>query len=371
MKRLESLDVLRGIDMFMILCAGWSPLIFLCEALGSPAWGEPGCWWLVRQCHHAAWGAGVTIIDLVFPLFLFIAGVTFPYSLARQREKGVTAGAIVGKILKRVILLFVLGMLYNHVLEFDWAHNAIWSVIGRIGIAWGIAALIWYAGGRRAAVGGAVGLLLGWWALSRFVPSPDAASGADAMQTLANFIGGWVDANFLTLSHRSEGACATIGMVPTALFGMLAGDFLRSSSASGNRKTLCLFAAGALAVVLSLVWEALPYGMPRIKVAWTSSYALFAGGISAILLGLVYWIVDVRGWKRWGFFFKVIGVNPLTIYLLSWTVLRWEYEKAFFFGGFLKAFPGPLMNCLAEWGTVGLFWLLLYWMYRHEIFLRV
>ena len=84
MKRLESLDVLRGMDMFMILCAGWSPLIFLCEAFGMP-----DCW-LVAQCHHAKWGAGVTIIDLVFPTFLFIAAVTFPYSLARQREKGAT-----------------------------------------------------------------------------------------------------------------------------------------------------------------------------------------------------------------------------------------------------------------------------------------
>ena len=94
----------------------------------------------------------------------------------------------------------------------------------------------------------------------------------------------------------------------------------------------------------ALINGQLPYGMPRIKVAGTSSYALFAGGISAILLGLVYWIVDVRGL---------------------------EYEKAFFFGGFLKAFPGPVMNCIAEWGTVGLFWLLLYWMYRREIFLKV
>ena len=104
MKRLESLDVLRGMDMFMILCAGWSPLIFLCEAFG---W--PDCW-LVAQCHHAKWGAGVTIIDLIFPTFLFIAGVTFPYSLARQREKGATGWSIVSKILRRVVLLFLLGM---------------------------------------------------------------------------------------------------------------------------------------------------------------------------------------------------------------------------------------------------------------------
>ena len=69
-------------------------------------------------------------------------------------------------------------------------------------------------------------------------------------------------------------------------------------------------------------------------------------------LGLVYWIVDVRGWKKWGFFFKIIGVNPLTVYLLSWTVLKWEYEKEFFFGELLRCYPGPVMNCIAEWGTI-------------------
>lgn len=371
MKRLESLDILRGMDMFMILCAGWSPLIFLCEALGSPAWGEPGCWWLLRQCHHAAWGAGVTIIDLIFPTFLFIAGVTFPYSLARQREKGMPGGAIAGKILRRVVLLFVLGLMYNHVLDFDWAHNAIWSVIGKIGVAWGVAAFIWFAGGRRAAVGGVAGLLVVWWLLCRFVTPPGVAEGTDTMAACANYIGRWVDANFLTVSHRHEGACAMIGMVPTALLGMLAGDFLRNARLSGRAHVCGLAAAGAALILLSLGWEALPWGVPRIKICWSSSYVLFAGGVSALALALVYWIVDVRGWRKWGFFFKVIGVNPLTIYLLSWTVLRWENEKAYFFGGLMRAFPGPVMNCIAEWGTVGLFWLLLYWMYRREIFLRV
>ena len=350
MKRLESLDVLRGMDMFMILCAGWSPLIFLCEAFGLP-----DCW-LVAQCHHAKWGAGVTIIDLIFPTFLFIAGVTFPYSLARQREKGASSWSVVAKILRRAVLLFLLGMFYNHaptalpmtegrVLSFDFMHPAIptiWSVIGRIGIAWGAAALIWFAGGRRAAIWSTVGFLVVWWAICRVIPKPSAAT-------------------------------TLIGMVPTALFGMLAGDFLRTSDWSGNRKTLAFFAVGAAAIVISLVWEALPtpLAMLRIKGCWSSSYALYAGGISAIALGAVYWIVDVRGWKKWGYFFKIIGVNPLTIYILSWTVLKWEYEKEYFFGELMRSYPGPVMNCIAEWGTVGLFWLLLYYMYRKNIFLRV
>ena len=381
MKRLESLDVLRGMDMFMILCAGWSPLIFLCEAFGMP-----DCW-LVAQCHHAKWGAGVTIIDLVFPTFLFIAGVTFPYSLAHQREKGAGAAQIVGKVFRRMALLFALGIFYNHaptalpltegrVLSFDFMHPAIaksWSVIGRIGIAWGVAALVWFAGGRKAALCTTIGLLAAWWAICRFIPNPDAAPGVDTMAKSANYIGRWLDVNYFTVMGHSHGATDTVGMVPTALFGMLAGDFLRTSGWNGNRKTLAFLAAGAAGIVLSLVWEALPMplAMPRIKGCWTSSYALFAGGVSAVALGLVYWVVDVRGWRKWGFFFKVIGVNPLTVYLLSWTVLKWEYEKEYFFGELMRSFPGPVMNCVAEWGTVGLFWLLLYYMYRKGMFLRV
>lgn len=364
-ERLQSLDVLRGMDMFMILCAGWSPLIFVCEAFGCP-----DCW-LVRQCHHAAWGAGVTIIDLIFPTFLFIAGVTFPYSLARQHEQGGATREVAWKILSRIVLLFALGLMYNHVLDFDWANNAIWSVIGRIGLAWGAAALVWLAGARRLGIAVSALLLMGWWLLCRFVPSPEAAPGTDAMATMQSSFAYWMDVNVLTLSHKYEGAFATVAMVPTALFGMLTGDFLRGASISSARKAAVLLAAGAAAVVLAFVWEAIPYGVPRIKECWSSSYALYAGGIAVGCLGIVYWMVDVMGWRRGFFFFRVIGVNPLMIYLLSWTILRWENEKAYFFGGLMRIFPGPIMNCIAEWGTLGLFWLLLLWMYNRKIFLKV
>ena len=163
--RLWSLDALRGADMLFIM--GGSTLISaVCAFFGSPKG------WLATQMNHVQW-AGFAHHDTIFPLFLFIAGVAWPFSLAAQQGKGRTKLQITGRVLKRMLILFLLGLVYNGLFKLDFAHLRIPSVLNRIGFAWGAAALLTLFV-RRVSVRAVITalLLVGSWALLRFVPPP-------------------------------------------------------------------------------------------------------------------------------------------------------------------------------------------------------
>ena len=134
---------------------------------------------------------------------------------------------------------------------------------------------------------------------------------------------------------------------------------------------LCVFAACLLAAGLAVAFCFGGWSLPVIKPIWSSSFVLVAGGVSAALLALFYWIVDIKGWRRWGFFFKVIGMNAITIYVLVRTVLPYEFEKAYFFGGISKYLSPEVAEFVAQAGLIALGWLLLRYLYEKKIFLRV
>ena len=374
--RLESLDVLRGFDMFFIFLPDPAPcvvFVFLAMiGLGDTAFAA--------QFDHVRW-SGLHFYDCIFPLFLFIAGVTWPYSLAAQRAKGASTAAISWKILRRAFLLFLLGAMVQTkidgvqetgFLQFDGATFRVWSVIGRIGIAWGVSAFLYLWFGRRTRIVIVVAILLGMWALMRFAVAPGAPDGVDPMIDRQWMWARWFDKNFLTTAHRPEGGVATIAMVATAMFGVFAGEILRGV-ASPTRKTLQLMGYAALLAGCGIL-VAFAFGswsMPIVKGIWSSSFALVAGGISALLLAVFYWIIDVKGWRRWGFFFKVIGMNAITIYILVRTILPYEFEKAYFFGGIAKFLSPPVAEFVSQVGLIALGWLLLLYLYHKKIFLRV
>ena len=377
-KRLESLDVLRGFDMFFILLPDPVPCIvvtFLAMfGLEHSAFAQ--------QFDHCAWN-GLRFYDCIFPLFLFISGVTFPYSLASHRARGGTTSMIVRKILRRMVILFLMGAmlwtvidgtLEKNFLAFDWEHFRVWSVIGRIGIAWGVAAFFYVFLGRKARVGVAVAILVGMWFVMRFVTAPGAPEGVNPMEfEMRNWLFcRWVDVNFLTTAHRAEGGFTTITMIPTALFGMFAGEIL-TGQASQRRKAanLVLFALGLLVAGLLMAFAFGSYSLPINKSVWTSSFALVVGGISAGLLALFYWMVDIRGWRRWGFFFKVIGMNAITVYLLMRTVFNTPFALDYFFSGLYKVMPPLVADFFAQAGLIAIVWTLLLFLYRRKIFLRV
>ena len=376
-KRLESLDILRGFDMFFIFLPDPAPcvvMVFLAMVgLGDTAFAA--------QFDHVRW-IGFHFYDLIFPLFLFISGVTWPFSLASQRAKGTSTARISLRILRRAALLFLLGAMVQTkidgvqeygILQFEWEHFRVWSVIGRIGIAWGVAAFISLWFGFRARVAIAAAILVAMWAVLRFAVAPGAPEGVDPLVDPKWMWVKWFDANFLTTAHRGEGGFVTITMVATAMFGVMAGDILRNADVSPMRRAgrLCVFAAALLAAGLAVAFCLGSWSLPVIKGVWSSSFALVAGGVSAGLLALFYWIVDIKGWRRWGFFFKVIGMNAITIYVLVRTVLPYEFEKEYFFGGVSKFLSPAVAEFVAQAGLIALGWLLLWYLYKKKIFLRV
>jgi len=376
--RLESLDILRGFDMFFIFLPDPAP----CVVIAFLAMFGLGDCAVARQFEHCAWN-GLRFYDLIFPLFLFISGVTWPFSLAAQRARGASTAAISWKIVRRAFLLFLLGAMVQTkidgvqefgILSFEWDHFRVWSVIGRIGLAWGAAAFLSIFLGIRARVGVAAAILLAMWLVMRFAVAPGAPAGVDPVAEPQWMWASWFGKTYLTTRHvGGEGAVATVTMVATAMFGVFAGEILRGLKAAPTRKALQLLAYGAGLVVAGVI-VATAFGrwsMPVNKPVWSSSFALVSGGISAALLALFYWIVDVKGWRRWGFFFKVIGMNAITIYVLVRTVLPYEYEKAYFFGGVSKFLSPAVAEFVAQAGLIALGWMLLHYMYKKGIFLRV
>lgn len=358
--RLESLDVLRGFDMFFIFLPDPAPCVvavFLTMiGLGNTAFAA--------QFDHVA-GAGLHFYDCIFPLFLFISGVTWPFSLASQRAKGASTAAISFKILKRMVLLFLLGAmlwtvidgtLERNILSFDWEHFRVWSVIGRIGIAWGVAAFLCLGFGWRTRAFICAAILLAMWSVMQFWPD----------------LGARIDTRYLTTAHRPEGGFYTITMVTTAMLGNFAGEILRDEASPmrkiGRLSGLALLLA---AIGLAMAFACGPYSLPIHKGNWSSSFVLAVGGISMGLLALFYWMIDVKGWKRWGFFFKVIGMNAITIYILVRTVLNYGFLKEYFFGGIAQFLSAPVAEFVSQVGLIALGWVLLHYLYRKSIFLRV
>ena len=376
-KRLESLDILRGFDMFFIFLPDPAPcvvFVFLAMiGLGDSAFAA--------QFDHVPW-AGLHFYDCIFPLFLFISGVTWPFSCESQRARGASSAAISLKILRRAALLFLLGAMVQTkidgvqeygILQFRWESFRVWSVIGRIGLAWGAAAFLYLWFGRKARLWIIGAILVGMWALVRFAVAPGAPAGTDPLVEHQWMWCRWFDTNFLTTAHRPEGGVTTIAMVATALFGVHAGEILRDAELSPERKTVRLFAFSGILLACGAFVALAPFGLalPVVKSVWSSSFVLFTGAISAALLALFFWIVDVKGWRRWGFFFKVIGMNAITIYILVRTVLPYGYEKEYFFGGLARYLSPEVAEFVSQVGLIALGWLLLLYLYRKKIFLRV
>ena len=251
-KRLESLDAFRGFDM-MFLMGLSSVIVCICGLFP----GGENCF-LVRQMEHASWD-GLTLMDLVFPTFLFIAGISFPFSFAKQQALGASGAKIHLKVLRRAILLFVCGLLYNGILTTSsLADFRYCSVLGRIGFAWMFAALIFMHCRKAVRWCIAAALLLGYFLLLRFVPAPDAA-GADSLSQAGN-IAGWIDRMIMPGSlYRGnwdpEGILGVVPATVTALLGMFTGEFVRGKDLTGQKKTLYMLGAAACLAAAGLVWS--------------------------------------------------------------------------------------------------------------------
>lgn len=361
--RLRSLDALRGFDMFWIV--GGSAVV----AAIAKTTDNPFVQWVESQTHHVEWN-GFSLWDLIFPLFLFIAGAAMPFSLSDRLAAGVPRRALARKVIKRGAVLCLLGLVYNGLLAFDFASLRCASVLGRIGLAYAAAGLIvLLCRSTRAWFAWAAGLSILYWALmSWFPPVPGLGAGQWAPgATLADY----VDRLFLPgrLYHGDrdpEGLLATVPAVSTALFGALAGRLLQTgmrSDVKGEHIALRLFVYGAVGLALGWLWGSV---FPINKNLWSSSFVLWTAGLSAMLLACFYLVIDVWGRDRVAFFFVVIGQNAITIYLLNRFIDFDGIAQFVLARGQHLLHPAfvPALGILLRW-------LLLYQLYRKRLFLRI
>jgi predicted acyltransferase len=363
--RLQSLDALRGFDMFWII--GWGGIWHtLAKLTDSPFFN----WWSV-QMKHVDWH-GFAFYDLIFPLFLFIAGISFPFSMAKNQQNSVSTKQLYLRIFKRAFLLVFLGMIFNGLLKFDFSTMRYASVLGRIGLAWMFAALIFINTGRTGRIVWCVSLLVFYWLLLALVPAPDYP-GAELFSKEGNFTS-YIDRIFLPGRlydplYDPLGLLGTIPSISNALLGMFAGELVmsRKEGLTGMKKTVYLFVAGAVLLVIALLWDQL---FPINKKLWTSSFVCLTAGIGSLLFGLFYLLIDVLEYRRWPFFFTVIGVNSITIYLAQ-AIINFGYTSKFLFGGLFGLFPEAWANFLNSIALVAVCWLFLYFLYKQKIFLKV
>jgi predicted acyltransferase len=365
-ERLVSLDALRGFDMLWI--TGGEGLIFALAALT----GWPVFTWAATQMEHVPWD-GFVFYDMIFPLFLFIAGVSMPFSIVRRKKRGESMKSIYLHLFKRLFLLLLLGWIYNGLLSFDFENQRWASVLGRIGLAWFFAAIIVLNTSVRGQVIWFAGILLSYWAIMKLIPVPGFGAG---VLTPEGNLGAYIDQQLLPGSFccytygDNEGIISTLPAISTALLGALTGHLLitENSRLNGLKKGLILLGAGALCLALGKTWSLV---FPIIKNLWTSSFVLFAGGWSLLLLGIFYLIIDVWKIRGWSFPFVVIGLNSITIYMLSAGIINFQAMTEFFFPGVIKLFSEPARPFIYALCLILSEWVLLYILYRKKIFLKV
>lgn len=363
--RLESLDALRGFDMLFI-----SGLAGLISALCALFPGDCSSW-IDAQMHHAAWD-GFFHHDSIFPLFIFLAGVSFPYSYAKSRSKGMTSARIYRKAILRALTLFFLGFLVNGLLKSADFPVRFFSVLGRIGITGLVSSVLFmnFKTGTRAAI--AAITLLAYYGLSLIV-APDAPAGASSFSVEGSFAA-YLDRKILPTQmiykqgiYDPEGLLSTLPAVVTAMLGNFTGEFIRESRLSGGRKTLVMAAAGAVLLGLGLLWS---NWLPINKALWSSSYVLVVGAYSVLMFALFYWIIDVKGWRKWAFPLKVVGMNSIAVYMLQ-RIVDFEPSVKFFLGKVISNLSPEAGNVIYYCGYLLLVWLILFFLYRKKVFLKV
>lgn len=362
-QRLYSLDALRGFDMFWIMGA---EEIFhgMAKATGSTFWGA-----ISNQFTHPAWN-GFHFYDLIFPLFLFIAGVATPYSVGRELEKGKSKQQVLLRVIKRGLILVILGIIYNNGLKIQpISQIRFGSVLGRIGLAYMFANIIYIYSKQRAQIIWFCGILIGYWLLLKFNAAPGFAKGDLTMEgNFASYIDRSVLPGRLYLGiHDPEGLMSTIPAIATGLLGILTGNLLKNSPLSRQRKALIMAVTGVVLLILAQIWNIV---FPINKNLWTSSFVLQVGGISLLLLSLFYYIIDVLGYKKWAFFFKVVGMNSILIYM-SGRFINWTYTTNGFFQWLGQLVGNPFNVVIIAICLVAVKWAFLYFLYKKNVFLRV
>jgi len=406
--RLMSIDALRGFDMFWII--GADALVYALHRMANGGQNPVGdempstfTGILAYELEHAKW-AGFHFYDLIFPLFVFIVGVSLVFSLTKQIEKGGRRDAM-KRIFQRSVLMFIVALLYSGGFTNPWPDMRLMGVLNRIALCYLFAGLIFCFCKPRLMVAICVSLLVGYWAMMTFVPIREVPLEKGKLEELAaqrgvkmdaeklfysttktvtgHFEHGYNLANHLDFQYLPgrkydtyfdpEGYLSTLPSIATCLLGVFAGLLLRNGKWSDHQKVIYLIMGGLIVLNLGWIWSV---QFPVVKKIWTSSFVLVAGGYSAILLGIFYLVVDIWKYQKWCQPFVWMGMNSITIYLASNIIGGFRKLATRFVGGDVKDFfDGHLLKgsgdlIVAVFGLLLAFWFV-HFLYRRKIFLRL
>jgi predicted acyltransferase len=368
LERILSVDALRGFDMIWILGA---------EGIFAALFAITGWPWLqslAMQMQHSDWH-GITAYDLIFPLFIFLAGVSLGISAKPMNQYPLEKRQqlILGSF-KRLSLLILLGVLYNHAwgvgvpLQIEEVRFA--SVLGRIAVAWFVSAMLcWYVSEKiQWLIAGSI--LLGYWVLLTYIEISGFGGGD---YSASGAINAWFDAKLLPgvsyqgLAIDPEGVLSNITSIVNALAGVFVGRMMIKNIEKPVKLISKLLMLAVVCLMLGEAWHSI---FPINKTLWTSSFVLVSVGYSVLLLVIFYYLFDVLKLTQLAKFFAVIGCNSIIIYLAS-SVVNWQYINNSLFGGLFVFFENGWGTLISIVAMVFLQWLFLYWLYKRKIFIKV
>lgn len=389
-RRVVSVDVLRGFDMFWII--GGAELMHALAAMTKQQWVEP-------QFEHVDW-AGLHFYDVIFPLFIFIVGVSLVFSLTKSLERDGKA-ATIKRVVRRSVILYALGFLYSGGFSYQWSDLHLAGVLQRIAAAYLFAGLLFCLFKTRALIVWCAVLLVGYDAVMTFVPMRDikldkkvfdqisASTGEkDPMKiflgttnwTTGKFTRGYNLANQIDFQYLPgfkgydyydpDGLFSTVPVVATCLLGIFAGLFVRGPN-DDKTKIGYLLVAGLAAIAIGFLWS---LHFPIVKRLWSPSFVLVTGGICAMALAAFYWVIEVAKIDWWCAPFLWVGMNSIAVYLCK-NILNFSGLANRFLGGNIKAFLNAQLpgsgDFIVTAGALALALWLCHALYKRKIFLRI
>jgi predicted acyltransferase len=390
--RVASLDALRGLVMLLMLAEAMR----LWTVQAAYQAGSIGNWfWALIAFHtqHVPW-QGCSLHDIIQPAFSFLAGASLPFSIASRQAAGQRFGRMLAHAVWRSAALIFLGIFLRS-LNSSQTYWTFEDTLIQIGLGYVFLFLLALAP-VRIQIGAVLAILVGYWAAFALWPLP--APGFDYSKVgvpvnwphlYTGFLAHWnknsnlawaFDVWFLNLFPRQSpfrfngGGWSTLSFIPTLatmLLGVLTAEWLRTSRTVVD-KLRGLILGGVALALLGLIWQWTGL-CPIVKRAWTPAYTLYSGGVVVLMLAGFYALMEWRGWQRWAFPLLVIGANSIAIYVMSWTMEKPVTDALVRHLGHapFAILGAPFEPVLRGFAVIVVFWLILFWMYRRKIFLRI
>ena len=387
-ERLGSLDAFRGMIMLLMLNEATRLPLVARSFPHSAIWA-----FIAHNTEHVDW-QGCSLHDLIQPGFSFLVGAAMPFSIASRTAKGQTFGELLGHAVWRAFILIILGILLRSI-RHPQTYFTFEDTLTQIGLGYVFLFLLAFTRVRTQVIVTLV-ILIAFWGAFVLYPAPPPNFDYSRVGVPANWEHNYTgflshfnknsnlswhfDVWFLNLFPRekpfvyNEGGWSTLSFIPTLatmILGLLTGEWLKSTKSKADKlRGLVIAGLGLVLAGLLFQWAGI---CPIVKRIWTSSYTLYSGGLVILMLAGFYALIDWKGRRSWAFPLIVVGMNSIAIYVMSWTMEDFfRTALQVHLGGVISAIVWTTLLPIAYGiGVITIFWLILFWMYRRNIFLRI